>query len=147
MCEAVVIGGSCSNACFRPWFGRERFDIVRQTRTARHLDVTRQKMRVAGLLGAGLARKNFDEWRLALHQMLEAGLHGAQVVERMHAFGAGAKFAWSLRTAHEQNAENGNFVAIEVEGFLEAVLVLGDAAVRSTDGTHQGLSIERMQGL
>jgi len=45
-------------------------------------------MCVAGLLGTGLPGKNFDQRRLALHQVLEAGLHGAQVVERMHAFGA-----------------------------------------------------------
>jgi len=52
---------------------------------------------VASLLGAGLPGKNFDQRGLALHQVLEAGLHGAQVVERMHAFGAGAKFAGRLR--------------------------------------------------
>jgi len=94
-----------------------------------------------------LTRKNFDERRLALHQVLQAGLDGAQVVERMHAFGAGAEFAGSLRAAQEQNAEDGDFVAIEIESFLEAVFVLGDAAVRGADGADQGLSIERMQGL
>jgi len=65
----------------------------------------------------------------------------------MHAFGAGAKFAGSLRAAQEQNAEDRDFVAIEVESFLEAVFVLGDAAVRSADGTDQGLPVERMEGL
>ncbi len=104
-------------------------------------------MRVAGLLGAGLARKNFDEGRLALHQMLQAGLHGAQVVERMHALGASAQFAGGLRTAQQQDTEDGDFVAVEIEGFLETVLVLGDAAVRGADGADQGLSIERMQGV
>src|ERR1700682_1491637 len=39
-----------------------------------------QEMCVASLLGAGLPGKNFDEGRLALHEMLQAGLHGAQVV-------------------------------------------------------------------
>ncbi len=38
-------------------------------------------------------------------------------------------------------------MAVEVEGFLEAVLVLGDAAVRGADVTDQGLSVQRMQGL
>ena len=104
-------------------------------------------MRVARLLGAGLARKNFDEWGLALHQVLQTGLHRAQVVERMHALGAGAEFSGSLRTAQQQNAEDGDFVAIEIKSFLETVLVLGDPTVRSADRTHQGLSIERMQGL
>ncbi len=92
-----------------------------------------QKMYVAGLLGAGLPGKNLDERGLALHQVLQAGLHRAQVVERMHALGAGAKFARRLRAAQQQDAEDGNLVTIEVEGFLEAVLILGDAAVRSAD--------------
>jgi len=51
----------------------------------------------------------------------------------MHALGAGAKFARRLRAAQQQDAEDGNLVTIEVEGFLEAVLILGDAAVRSAD--------------
>ncbi len=38
-------------------------------------------------------------------------------------------------------------MAIKVEGLLEAVFVLGDAAVRSADGAHQGLPVERMEGL
>ena len=104
-------------------------------------------MGVAGLFCAGLPGKNFDEGRLALHQMLQAGLHGAQVVEGVHAFGAGAQFAGSLRATEQQDAQNGDFVTIKVEGFLEAVLVLGDAAVRGADGADQGLSVERMQGL
>ena len=104
-------------------------------------------MGVTGFLGARLPRKNFGERGLALHQMSEAGLHGAQVVERMHAFGAGAKFAWGLRATQQQNAEDGDFVAIKVESFLETVFVLGDTAVRGADGADQGLAVERMQGL
>src|SRR5260370_16342979 len=65
----------------------------------------------------------------------------------MHALGEGAKFAGGLRAAQQQDAKNGNFVTIKVEGFLEAVLVLGDAAVRGADGTDQGLSVQRMKGL
>ncbi len=104
-------------------------------------------MRVASLLGAGLARKNFDEWRLALHQMLKAGLHGTQVVEWMHTLGAGAELAGGLRAAQQQDAEDGDLVTIKVEGFLEAMLVLGDAAVGGADGTNEGLSVQGMQGL
>src|SRR5205814_6072281 len=97
--------------------------------------------------GPGLARKNFDERRLALHQVLQTGLHGAEVVERVHAFGAGAKLAGRLRTAKEQDAKDGDFVAIEIEGFLEAVFVLGDAAVRGADGADYGWCIERLKSL
>jgi len=104
-------------------------------------------MCVAGFLGAGQPGKNFDERGFALHQVLQTGLHGAEVVERMHAFGAGAELAGCLRAAQQQNAEDGDLVTIKVEGFLKAMLVLGDAAVRGTDGTDEGLSVQGMQGL
>ena len=104
-------------------------------------------MRVSRFFGARLARENFDERGLALHQMLQAGLHGAQVVEGMHAFGAGAKFAWGLGSTQQQDAENGGLVTIEIEGLLEAVLVLGHAGVQGAHGADQGLSVQRMQGL
>ena len=106
-----------------------------------------EEMGVACFFGAGLRGENLDERRLALHQMLQAGLHGAEIVERMHAFGAGAELAGRLRAAQEQDAENGDFVAIEVEGILEAVLVLGDAAVRGADGADEGLLVQRMERL
>ena len=141
MRDARSVGGDCGCAllCFR--LGIEGFHLVAQ------ISVARQKMDVAGFLGAGLAQKNFDERRLALHQVLQTGLHGVQIVERMHALGTSAKLAGSLRAAQEQDAQNGDFVAIEVEGFLEAVFVFGDAAVRGADGADQGLPVERMQGL
>ncbi len=104
-------------------------------------------MRVASFFGARLARENFHERWLALHQVLQARLHGAQIVKRMHALGARAEFAGGLRAAQEQDGEDGDLVTIKVEGFLEAMLVLSDAAVRGTDGTDEGLAVERMQGL
>ncbi len=104
-------------------------------------------MGVAHLFGAGLPGKNLDEGRLALHQVLQAGLHGAEIVEGVHAFGARAEFAGRLGAAQEQDTENGDFVAIEVEGFLQAVLVLGDATVRGADGADEGLLVQRMERL
>ena len=104
-------------------------------------------MSVARFFGAGLAGEDFDEGWFALHQMLEAGLDGAQVVEGVHALGADAEFAGGLLAAEQQDAENGDFVAVEVEGFLETVLVLGHTTVRGADGTDQGLAVEGVQGL
>src|SRR5258708_28421150 len=104
-------------------------------------------MRVARLFGARLARKNFGERGLALHQMLHAGLHGAQVVEGMHALGARAKFAGSLRSAQQQDAEYGDLVTIKVESFLETVFALGDADVRRANGPHSGVSAPQLQTL
>src|SRR3989475_12968133 len=104
-------------------------------------------MGVARLFGAGLPGKILDEGRLALHQVLQAGLHGAEIVEGVHPLGARAEFAGRLGAAQEQDTENGDFVAIEVEGFLQAVLVLGDAAVRGADGADEGLLAQRMERL
>jgi hypothetical protein len=104
-------------------------------------------MGIAGFLGAALPGKNFDERGLARHQVLQAGLYSAQVVERVHAFGAAAKFAGRLGTTEQQDTEDGDFVAIEIEGFLEAVFVLRNAAVRGADVASEGLLVERMQGL
>ena len=104
-------------------------------------------MDVAGFFGAGLAREDFGEGRLALHQMVQAGLDGRQIVETMHALGAGAKLAGSLRPAEEQDAEDSDFVAVEIEGLLKTMLILGDAAVRGADGTDQGLAVEGVEGL
>jgi hypothetical protein len=109
--------------------------------------ITREEVGVARFLGARLSRKNLDQRRLALHQVLETGLDGAEIFERVHALGAGAEFPGGLRAAQKQDAEDGDFVAIEVESFLEAVFVLGDAAVRSADGADERLSVEGMQGL
>src|SRR5260370_14860668 len=135
MRDALAAGRAGGCAGLRGWLGLERFHSARQTRIAG------QKMSVAGLLGAGLAGKNFDERGLALHQVLQTGLHGAQVVEGMHAFGAGAKFAGSLGAAKQQNAEDSDLVAVKVESFLEAVFVLGYAVFRGADGTGQGLTV------
>ena len=77
-------------------------------------------MGVAGFLGAGLARKHGDQRRLALHQLLQAGEHVADLFESVHALGAAAQFAGSLRTAQQQNANQSGFGAAEVEGFARA---------------------------
>ena len=104
-------------------------------------------MCVARLLGAGLAGQNFDERGLALHQMLQAGLHGTQVVELVHAFSTATKLAGRLRAAQQQDTKDSDLMTIEVEGFLEAVLVLSHPAVCGADIANQGLSIQRIQGL
>jgi hypothetical protein len=47
----------------------------------------------------------------------------------VHAFGAAAEFAGSLWSAQKKFAEDGGFEAREIEGFLEAMLVLVDSAI------------------
>ena len=60
----------------------------------------------------------------------------------MHPLGAAAQFTRSLRTAQQQYAENGSLPAVEVEDFLEPVLILGDAAVGTTDRPGEALFLE-----
>jgi hypothetical protein len=101
-------------------------------------------MSVAGFLGARLAWEDSDERRIALHQQVERGVDGAEIVKLVEALAAGAEFAGSLRAAEDQDAEEGDFVAMEVESFLEAMLELGDAAV-SGGGTGQAELVERVE--
>jgi len=56
-------------------------------------------VRVTRFLRAGLARKKFDQGRLALHQPLQSGLHDAQIVKAVHAFRAPAQLARRLRAS------------------------------------------------
>ena len=92
-------------------------------------NVTGEEMGVAGFLGAGLAGEDFDERGFALHEEVQSGLDTVEIFEVVEALGAGAEFAGGLRAAEEEDAEDGDFVTVEVEDFLEAVFVLGDAAV------------------
>ncbi len=101
-------------------------------------------MGVAGLLCARLAREDFDEGRLPVHEQGEGGVNGGEIVELIEAIGAGAEFTGSLRAAEEEHAEQCNFVAMEVEDFGKAVFELGDAAVGG-GGACEALLAQRME--
>lgn len=88
-----------------------------------------EEVGVADFLGAGLAREQSDERRLALHEALEGRVDFAEVGKGMHALGAAAQFTGSLRTAEEEFAENGDVRSEKIERFLEAVLEFGDARI------------------
>jgi hypothetical protein len=103
-------------------------------------------MGVGGFFGAGLAGEERDERRLALHQQIESGVDGVEVVKLVETLAAGAKFAGSLRAAEEQDTEERDFVAMEIEGFLEAMLELGDAG-GDGGGAGQTEVVEGVQGL
>jgi hypothetical protein len=108
--------------------------------------VTREKMDETCFLGAGLARKNFGERRVASHEEIERGVDGVEIVELVQALGAGAEFAGRLRAAEKEHAEQGDFVAMEIVGVLEAMLELGDATVGG-GGARKAVLIQRMEGL
>ena len=93
------------------------------------MDVSGEQVDEASFLGAGLAREDFDERGLALHEEIESGVDGVEIVELVETVGAGAELAGGLWAAEKEDTKKGDFVAVEVEGFLEAVLEFGDAAV------------------
>jgi hypothetical protein len=120
--------------------------IVSVNRNGSQIDVAREQVRVADFFGAGLARQGRDQRRFTLHEAVEGGKHVIELGEAIDAFGAAPEFTGSLRTAEEQDAEDGGFTAGEVKDFLEAMLVLGDAAVRAAGDRGQVLIFETMQG-
>ncbi len=86
-----------------------------------------------------------DQGWVALHQMLQAGLHCVEVVESMHAVRAASEFTGSLRASQKQEAKDGRFVAVEIEGFLQTVLVFCHPAVRRTNGSDERLCLQGAQ--
>lgn len=102
-------------------------------------------MSVAGFFRSGLASEQLYERRLAIHQKVERGVDGVQVFERIKPIGAGAEFAGRLRAAKEEDANQGSFVAMEVEDVSEAMLVFWDAAVCG-GGAGELLVGERVEG-
>ena len=54
-------------------------------------------------------------------EAIEGGDDVVESFEVVHALGAAAEFAGSLRSAKEKHADDGDFAAIEVEDFLQAV--------------------------
>jgi len=102
---------------------------------------------VAGFLGAGLARENSGERRFALGKTVERGDNVFKGFEVVHALGAAAEFAGSLWAAEKEDADDGDFTAIEVEDLLQAVLELGHAAVGAAGGSGHAFFLERGEGI
>ncbi len=103
-------------------------------------------MCVAGFTSSGLAREEDGKGagdaggervpgafgfrgRGAGSEAVKGGDDGGEIVEGEEAVGAGAEFAWGLRAAEEEKAEDRSLVAGEVEDGACAMLVLGDAGV------------------
>ena len=104
-------------------------------------------MRVAGFLGPGLARENAGKGRFAVGEAIESRDNVVEGFEVVHAVGAAAEFAGSLRSAEQQYADDGDFAAVEVEDFLQAMLKLGHTAVRAAGWTSHSLFLQRGQGI
>ncbi len=104
-------------------------------------------MRVAGFFRSGLAGENAGQRRFALGEAVESGDNVVEGFEVIHAVGAAAEFAGSLRAAEEEHADDGDFAAVEVEDFLQAVFVFGDAAVGAAGWAGQALFLQGGEGV
>src|SRR5579871_1789753 len=65
----------------------------------------------------------------------------------MHALGAAAEFSRRLRTAQQEHAEQRGLGAPEVENFLQAMLILGDAAVGAAGRARQAFIVQILERL
>ena len=104
-------------------------------------------MGVAGFLGAGLAGENSGQGRLALGQAIERGDYVVERFEVVHAVGAAAKFSGSLRATEEEHADDGDFAAVEIESFLQAVFEFSDAAVGTAGRASEAFFLQRGEGV
>jgi hypothetical protein len=113
-----------------------------------------EEMGVSGFAGAGLAGQDSGERAgfaggfvgcRAIAQTFQCGLDGGEIVEGVEAVGATAEFAWCLRAAEQEEAEDGGLVAPQVEDGADAVLVLGDAGV--ADEGDESEVFEGVEGL
>ena len=77
-----------------------------------------------------------------MSQAVERGDYVVEGFEVVHAVGAAAEFAGSLRSAEQQDADDGDFAAVEVEDFLQAVFELCDAAVGAAGGAGEALFLQ-----
>ncbi len=90
-----------------------------------------EQVRVAGFFRARLAGENRRQRRFALREAVESGDDVFERFEVIHAVGATAEFAGSLRAAEKKDADDGDFAPVEVEDLLQAVFEFRDAAVGS----------------
>jgi hypothetical protein len=114
-----------------------------------------EKMGIAGLAGARLAREDDSKGAASLiagfvsgrasGQALEGGLDGGEIVEGVEAVAAAAEFTGGLGAAEHEEAEDGSLVAAKIQDGADPMLVLGDAGV--ADGSDEGEVFEGMKGL
>ena len=104
-------------------------------------------MRVAGFFGAGLPREDCREGRVAVCKAIESGDYVVEGFEVVHAVGAAAEFAGSLRSAEQQDTDDGDFAAIEIEDFLQAVFEFCDAAVGAAGGTGHAFFLQASESV
>jgi hypothetical protein len=72
-------------------------------------------------------------------------MDGVQIVEGVEALGPCPELAGGLRAAEEQNADQGDLVAVKVEDVGEAMLEFGDAAIGG-GGSSEALVGEGVEG-
>ena len=104
-------------------------------------------MHVARFFGSRLAWENRDQRGLALAEPVERGDYVVESFKAIHAFSTAAEFSGSLWSAEEKHAEDGDFAAVEIENFLQPVLVFGHAAIGAPGGASETFFLQRRERL
>src|ERR1700690_771447 len=99
-------------------------------------------MHKARFLRPRLARQNFGERRLPLHQLLQRRLNVVERLEVMHELGTPTQLTGRLRTAQQKHAKKGTFSTSEVEYLLLAVLIFRVDAIRSSRRSRQAMFLQ-----
>ena len=107
------------------------------------LAVRRRTDACSGILWCRVGGENACQRRLALGEAVEGGDDVFERFEVIHAVGAAAEFAGSLRSAEKKDADDGDFAAVEVEDLLQAVFEFGDAAVGSAGRAGHAFFLQR----
>src|SRR5215472_6762807 len=102
-----------------------------------------KQVHVTGFLRARLTWEGDHERRFALGQALESGDDVLQRFETVHALDSAAEFSRGLGSSQQENADDRDLAAIEIEGFLQSVLELGNAAVGAACGSGEALFMQR----
>ncbi len=102
-------------------------------------------MSVPRLFGSGLARQDGGQRRFAVDEALQRRLHVVKVFKGVEALGAPAQFAWSLRAAQQQDAEDGDLTSSEIKRFVNAMFVLRDTRIGAARGTGEILRLQTVE--
>ena len=109
--------------------------------------IAAEQMHVTCFFRSWLSWKYADQGWLSLHQALQGGLHIRQFGELEDSLAARSQFARSLGSTKQQRAHHRRLSAGEIENLLQAMFVLGDAALGAAHRAGQILRVQRIESI
>ena len=107
--------------------------------------IAAEQMHVTRFFRSWLSWEYANQCWLSLHQALQGGLHIRQFGELKDSLAARSQFARSLGSTKQQRAHHGGLSAGEIENLLQAMFVLGDAALGAAHRASQILRVQRFK--